>query len=114
MHDRYEDVPIAKIYSRLCLSPISRDIAQAEHEVDATLSQLQATGIFRAANCLNIDKLLNIAEEQTTINDGTDQEICDAVREKRAEEQLLEIEGGDDHDFSNDVPKAPSHRGDRL
>ncbi|KAJ7466098.1 hypothetical protein FB451DRAFT_993272, partial [Mycena latifolia] len=49
--------------------------------------------------------LLNIPEEQATINEATDQEICEAVMEKRADEQLLEIEGGDDHDFANEVPK---------
>ncbi|KAJ6522647.1 hypothetical protein DFH09DRAFT_872807, partial [Mycena vulgaris] len=47
--------------------------------------------------------------EKGTINDATDQEISDAVKERRAEEQLLKIKAGDDHGFANNMPK-PSRR----
>ncbi|KAJ6616273.1 hypothetical protein B0H10DRAFT_1697728, partial [Mycena sp. CBHHK59/15] len=49
--------------------------------------------------------LLDIPEEQAKMNETTDQEICDAVNEKLAEEQMLEIHGGDDHDSTAQVPR---------
>ncbi|KAJ6575933.1 hypothetical protein DFH09DRAFT_915053 [Mycena vulgaris] len=54
---------------------------------------------------MTIEELVDIPEEKGTVNDATDQEISDAVKERRAEEQLLKIEGGNDHGFANNMPK---------
>jgi hypothetical protein len=83
------------------------DVQHAEQEVESLLSQLQATGVLRAVNCMNLQELLDIPEEQAKINNATDQEIFEAVTEQRAQE-LREIEGGDDENDSA-IPK-PSRR----
>ncbi|KAJ6617328.1 hypothetical protein B0H10DRAFT_2033776 [Mycena sp. CBHHK59/15] len=88
------------------------DIADAEQELESAVSQLQATGILRASNALNLRELrelLDMPEEAARMNESTDQEICDAVKEKVAEEQMLEINGGDDFDSAAQVPR-PSRR----
>ncbi|KAJ6506499.1 hypothetical protein C8R45DRAFT_1090189 [Mycena sanguinolenta] len=53
---------------------------------------------------MNVDELLNVPEEDVRIDNSTEKEICAAVTEKRALEQMLEINGSDDHDTAALAP----------
>ena len=59
-------------------------VEDAEQELENTLSKLQATGVLRPANTMNIDELLNVPEEDARIDNSTEEEIYEAVTEKHA------------------------------
>ncbi|KAJ7266142.1 hypothetical protein C8J57DRAFT_1511074 [Mycena rebaudengoi] len=54
---------------------------------------------------MNLGELLDIPEEAAKMNEATDQDICDAVKERLVDEQMLEINGGDDDDSADQVPR---------
>jgi hypothetical protein len=54
---------------------------------------------------MNLGELLDIPEEAAKMNEATDQDVCDAVKGRLADEQMLEINGGDDDDSADQVPR---------
>ncbi|KAJ7288699.1 hypothetical protein C8J57DRAFT_1494971 [Mycena rebaudengoi] len=54
---------------------------------------------------MNLGELLDIPEEAAKMNEATDQDICDAVKERLVDEQMSEINGGNDDDSANQVPR---------
>jgi hypothetical protein len=48
---------------------------------------------------------MNLPEEAAKMNEATDQDICNAVKGRLADERMLEINGGDDDDSADQVPR---------
>jgi len=80
-------------------------IDRAERDVSSTLDQLQNIGILQPRNRLNIEELLNLESEQVLLDDASDNEICESVKQMFEAQQMKEINGGDELDNAGDVDK---------
>jgi hypothetical protein len=74
----------------------------AKQKLLAKLKRL--TGVLQTANMLDLEELVNMAEEQIS-KQLTDEEIENAVQEKRAGEQDREVNGGDDDNYVDKDPR---------
>lgn len=106
--------PIIPI-SSLCnidVTDLNQDpAANAENEVRNALNNLQATGVLRPRNRMDIEALLNPPEESWIMEETRDEEICQAVLAARNVQEEGPINGGDD-DVEDDSPLEPypTHR----
>lgn len=73
-------------------------LAHVEKEVLSSLDQLEARGVLRRRNRLNLDEMLNPLSEQELVGMVTEKEIFESVQDVLAAEQLMEVNGGDDVD----------------
>jgi DDE superfamily endonuclease len=74
-------------------------ISNAEQRVESALDELELTGALQRANRMDINTLLNPANESQLLDDTSDQEICKAVQDSRKE-----AEAPSDSDFDDDTP----------
>ena len=86
-------------------------IINAENQLKHALDDLVSTGALQTQNRMDIESLLNPANEVPFTNETTDEEIFQAVMEaQKAHEEGL-INGGDDDIEDNaSVEARPSHR----
>ncbi|KAJ7881700.1 hypothetical protein B0H13DRAFT_2344993 [Mycena leptocephala] len=68
------------------------------------MKQMERTGVLQTANILDLEELVNMPEEQVR-EQLTDEEIKNAVQEKRAGEQDREVNGGDDDNYVDKDPR---------
>ncbi|KAG6816221.1 hypothetical protein H0H87_007671 [Tephrocybe sp. NHM501043] len=67
--------------------------------------KVEAIGVLQPHNRMDLDEILNPQNENVMYDNGTDQEIYDAVMARREAEGDMEGNGGDD---SDDVEARPS------
>ncbi|KAJ7655905.1 hypothetical protein B0H17DRAFT_1213889 [Mycena rosella] len=79
-------------------------IGDAEEVLLDVMKQMEHTGVLQTANMLDLEELVNMAEEQVS-EQLTDEEIKNAVQEKRAGEQDREVNGGDDDNYVDKDPR---------
>jgi hypothetical protein len=96
--------------SSLVLDPTHHNdpINQVEKTVTAALNDLVATGALQARNRMDIENLLNPAEESQNMQETSDKEIFDAVMECRKARENAPITGGDDVDDTSPCEPLPS------
>jgi len=70
-------------------------ITQAEQQVEDALDGLVATGALQKENCMDIEHLLNPANESVLLDEGSDQETLQWVMDAVAVRENLEIVGGE-------------------
>jgi hypothetical protein len=81
-------------------------VGDAEAQVKSVLDELELTGVLQARNRMDINELLNPADEEQNLDEVTDEEICKAVLDaQKAQEEAL-INGGDD-DIDDDARVEP-------
>ncbi|KAJ7904872.1 hypothetical protein B0H13DRAFT_742706 [Mycena leptocephala] len=71
-------------------------VMEAEAALSKSMNNLQEIGVLPQGNRLDIEPLMNMAEEQVMIEEVSDEAICEAVQQKRRGEEGREINGGDD------------------
>lgn len=74
----------------------SDPLAEAEKGLSDVLDELQDRGALQKANRINVEELINHPDEQILIDLTTDEEIRDAVLNRRENEQQMDANGGDD------------------
>jgi hypothetical protein len=97
-------VPISSL-----LRTPSRDqdpVSSTENELRCALDELEATGVLQPKNRMDIEALLNPSYESRTMDEKTDEEICQAVLAARNAQEEGSINGGDD-DIEDDAPLEP-------
>ncbi|KAF5383069.1 hypothetical protein D9615_004968 [Tricholomella constricta] len=99
--------PSLPISSLVNNDPADAAIFAAEREVLTSLSHLEAIGVLQPHNRMDLAEILNPQNENLIYDDGTDQDIFDAVLARREAEEDIEGNGGDD---SDDVEARPSRR----
>lgn len=70
-------------------------IEAAEKDVSDSLSHLERIGVLQPRNRMDLDELLNPANERNMYDEGTEEEIYRAVLERRKAEQQREKNAGD-------------------
>jgi hypothetical protein len=95
--------PTIPIASLLNINPGGHEdpVVNAEKNIEITLDELVSTGALQTGNRMNIEALLNPADEQTLMHGKTDEEICKVVLD--AEKGQL-IGGNDEADDADDYP----------
>jgi hypothetical protein len=81
-------------------------VAQAEKQVEAALDDLVATGALQGKNRMDIESLLNPADESQVLTGTSDEDIYQAVMDSIAARENIEINGGDDVN-EDDIPIEP-------
>jgi len=81
-------------------------IANAEQSVESALDELESTGALQRANRIDINSLLNPADESRLLDDSSDQEICNAVLDSHKEASSLVV----NNDLNSDAPTCPTRR----
>ncbi|KAJ7795411.1 hypothetical protein B0H14DRAFT_3495952 [Mycena olivaceomarginata] len=85
-------------------SDFERGVAHLDSAKQKLLAKLKRlTGVLQTANMLDLEELVNMAEEQVS-GQLTDEEIKNAVQEKCAGEQDREVNGGDDNNYVDKDP----------
>ena len=103
--------PSIPISSLLNVDDIENPVAAAEKQLNHALDELESTGVLQASNRMNIEALLNPADESRVMDETTDKEICQAVLDaRRAQEEGLINGGDDDVDDDASVELCPTHR----
>jgi len=97
--------------SSLCDVTNQDPVANMESKVRNALNDLQATGVLQPKNRMDIEALLNPAEESWMMDGMTDEGICQAVLVARDAQEEGPINGRDD-DIEDDAPlePCPTHR----
>ncbi|KAG6809892.1 hypothetical protein H0H87_011461 [Tephrocybe sp. NHM501043] len=95
--------PTAPALSLPISSPLNNDlidaaVIEAEREVMLSLSYLEAIGVLQPHNRMDLNEILNLQNENIMYDNGTDQEIYDAVMAQCKAEGDMESNGGDDSD----------------
>lgn len=96
-------VPVSSLLNDSLEDPIEA----AEKEVSDSLSHLEEIGVLQPRNRMDLDELLNPVNEHNMYDEGTEEDICKAVMERRAAEHAGD--GMDDN--SDERPEVrPSRR----
>jgi hypothetical protein len=77
-----------------------------QNQLQAVLDDLESTGCLQHVNRMDIEGLLNSAEESVIIDNATDQEIYEAVMASHNAQEDILINGGDD-DIDDDCLSEP-------
>ena len=89
----------------------SDPVARAEKEAQTAVDDLISTGALQHSNRMDLDTLLNPANESCTINETTDNEIFKAVVDARKALYQPITNGGDTDNNNHDASDArPSYR----
>ena len=95
-------IPISSLLNTNNTCDQGDPIANAEQHVESALDELESTGALQHANRMDINALLNPADESRLLDDTSDQEIYEAVQDSRKgadpAEALI------DSDIESDVP----------
>ena len=81
-------------------------VAQAEKQVEAALDDLVAMGALQGKNRMDIESLLNPADESQVLTGTSDEDIYQAVIDSIAARENIEINGGDNVN-EDDIPIEP-------
>jgi len=81
-------------------------VAQAEKQVEAALDDLVATGALQGKNRMDIESLLNPADESQLLTGTSGEDIYQAVIDSIAACENIEINGEDDVN-EDDIPIEP-------
>ena len=76
-------------------APAEEPAASAETELVEVLDQMQSRGIIQRSNRVDLEDLVNHPGEQILIDLTTDEELKEAALSRRANEQDMDINGGD-------------------
>jgi hypothetical protein len=103
--------PIVPV-SSLLNDNLDDPIEAVEKEVSDSLSQLQRIGVLQPWNQMDLGELLNPVNEHNMYDEGTEEDICRAVLERREAEQDREKNAGDgvDDDPDESPEIKPSRR----
>ena len=72
-------VPISSLLHVGNTHGLEDSVTIAEKQLESTFNELVSTGVLQAKNRMNIEALLNLANESHVIDETTDEEICKAV-----------------------------------
>ena len=101
-------VPVSSLLNDDLYDPIE----VAEKEVSNSLSHLERIGVLQPRNRMDLGELLNLVNEHTMYDEGTEEDIYQAVLERCKAEQNREKNAGDgvDDDSDKSPEVKPSHR----
>ena len=102
-------IPISSLLRNAPSDELEDPITNAENEVRYALDDLQATGVLHPKNRMDIEALLNPADESRMMDEMTDEEICEAVLAAKESQEAGPINGGDDIDDDTPLEPRPSH-----
>ncbi|KAG7442356.1 uncharacterized protein BT62DRAFT_982547 [Guyanagaster necrorhizus] len=85
-------------------------LAAAEKEVSDLLSHLWRISVLQSQNMMAIDELIDFALEWVLYDDGSDEDIFDAIKECRNAEQEKEMNSGDNRGDNDVAYKKPSQK----
>ncbi|KAF5369186.1 hypothetical protein D9615_009952 [Tricholomella constricta] len=104
-------VPTIPVLSLLNKDSGSSDpIVAAEDQVSDALTHLERIGVLQQHNRMDLRELLNLVDEKNLYNEGTEEEIHQAVLARREAEEGQEQNGGNDMDDEETIDirkKAP-------
>jgi len=98
-------VPVSSL-----LNNLEDPIESVEKEIFNSLSHLERIGVLQPRNRMDLTELLNPVNEDDMYDNGTEEEIKQAVLERRAAEQGREKNAGDGDDLDEVVEVKPSRR----
>jgi hypothetical protein len=104
--------PTVSISSLLCnaTDQLEDPITNAKNKVRYALDDLQATGMLHSKNRMDIEALLNPANESQMMDETIDEEICKAVLAAKKSQEEGPINGRDDNDNDNTpLEPCPTH-----
>jgi hypothetical protein len=91
--------------------PLENPVEEAEKQVQVALDELVSTGSLQARNRMDLEELLNPADEAEIISETTDEAICKAVLDAKQAQEDTTINGGDDDvDDDASVHSCPKRR----
>lgn len=99
-------IPVSSLLNVNDTHGLEDPVTIAEKQLESTLDELVSTGVLQASNRMDIEGLLNSADESHVIDETTDEEICQAVLDARKAQEEGPINGGD-NDIDNDAPVEP-------
>lgn len=99
-------IPVSSLLNVNDTHGLKDPVTIAEKQLKSTLDELVSTGVLQASNRMDIEGLLNSADESHVIDETTDEEICQAVLDARKAQEEGPINGGD-NDIDNDAPVEP-------
>ncbi|KAK0477074.1 hypothetical protein IW261DRAFT_1421279 [Armillaria novae-zelandiae] len=89
-------------------SGASSYLTAAEKEVSDSLSHLQRLGMLQSQNTMAINELVDFTLERVLYDDGSEEDIFNAIKECQNAEQDKEMNGGDDGGDGDVVDEKPS------
>jgi DDE superfamily endonuclease len=98
--------PTVPISSLLNAHDNNNPITNTESQVESVVEELIERGALQKANCMDIDALLNPADERHVIMETMDGEIYQAVLDARQTQEDALINGGHDN-IEDDSPVEP-------
>ncbi|KAG9224060.1 hypothetical protein CCMSSC00406_0010193 [Pleurotus cornucopiae] len=99
--------PHVPVSSLLNANLLDHDHSLTEQHLNESLKELQAHGVLRWKNMMNLDELLNPSEERILVNHSSEEEIFDAVMFQSATDMPIDDENTSDNEQV--VPK-PSRK----
>jgi hypothetical protein len=101
-------IPIAALVHNPTCQESENPISHAEQQVNDALDALVETGALQKSNRMDIEALLNPADERTIINEATDIEIFEAIMDARKKREKSGITGSNDVDDPGPIKHCPT------
>jgi hypothetical protein len=99
-------IPVSSLLNVDDTHGLEDPVTIVEKQLESALDELVSTGALQASNRMDIEALLNPADESHVIDETTDEEICQAVLDARKAQEEGPINGGD-NDVDDDAPVEP-------
>ena len=99
-------IPVSSLLNVDDTHGLKDPVTIVEKQLESALDELVSTGALQASNRMDIEALLNPADESHVIDETTDEEICQAVLDARKAQEEGPINGGD-NDVDDDAPVEP-------
>ncbi|KZV59542.1 DDE-domain-containing protein [Peniophora sp. CONT] len=86
----------ASIVADSTSTPSSDPLTEAEQSVSDSLDALEARSVLQKSNCVDLEELVNAVAEQITTDDTSEENICEAVKQWHAAENVIDVDDDDD------------------